>query len=158
MGPSVEKLFKVADCSGRVTKCLGLPGWIPICVCLGMDYGLASDFDFRKWSAIINDYSKGSQRGLHTSTLNFQLLHSRVWSVWADVLNRNFTWFGCKRLVQYLLSGLGREGWEGQWPFASGSGWGRRDPAAPGAPGLLLAVQKLPRSWWVSAAWDTGLR
>lgn len=49
MGPSVGKLFKVADCLGRVTKCLGLPGWISVCVCcLGMDYGLASDFDFRK--------------------------------------------------------------------------------------------------------------
>lgn len=49
MGLSVGKLFKVADCLGRVAKCFGLPGWIPICVrCLGMDYGLAFDLDFRK--------------------------------------------------------------------------------------------------------------
>ena len=49
MGISVGKLFKVADCLGRVTKHLGLPGSVPVCVCcLGVDCGLAFDFDFKK--------------------------------------------------------------------------------------------------------------
>lgn len=71
------------------------------------------------------------------------------------MLNRNFTWFWCKRLVQCLLSGLGER--------LRGTVTPSRPAVAGGAGtlqpqellGLLPAVQKLPRSWWVSAAWDT---
>lgn len=71
------------------------------------------------------------------------------------MLNRNFTWFGCKRLVQYLLSGLGERLRGTVTPSrpAVAGGAGTLQPQA--LLGLLLPVQKLPRSWWVSAAWDT---
>ena len=65
------------------------------------------------------------------------------------MLNRNFTWFGCKRLVQCLLiSGLGERLRGTVTPSrpAVAGGAGTLQPQA--LLGLLPAVQKLPRRWW----------